>query len=247
VANNVLINDRWGKDTRHKHGGYYTTEYTAGMQGAKHPWEESRGIGFSYPYNRMEMFDDYHTGRQLILMLIDLVSRGGNFLLAIGPAADGRIPAIMQERLIEIGNWLKLHGEAIYGTYELPCSRQWSAGAVPAIEEKVFGAPYDITQMVDTPPSGYARIDAFFTAKDESIYALLPRRPQRTITLDGLVATTSARVTLLESGDILPFQTRGNRLEIDVPDDIQFKLPYRDAYVIKMFGVKVQSEGRQSK
>ncbi|HZU26653.1 MAG TPA: alpha-L-fucosidase, partial [Bryobacteraceae bacterium] len=43
----VVINDRWGKDTRHKHGGYYTTEYTAGMQSGGHPWEESRGMGYS--------------------------------------------------------------------------------------------------------------------------------------------------------------------------------------------------------
>lgn len=243
VANEVVINDRWGKDTRHEHGGYYTTEYTAGMQGAKHPWEESRGIGFSYPYNRMETFDDYHTGRELILMLIDLVSRGGNFLLAIGPAADGRIPDIMQERLVEIGNWLKLHGEAIYGTHPLPYSRQWGAGTVPVIEQKVFGVPYNITQMVDSPPPGYARVDAFFTARDESIYALLPRRPKGTVVLDGLIATAATKVTLLESGDILSFRMRGSRLEIDVPNGLQLRMPYRDAYVIKLFDVKGRSNG----
>ena len=49
-----MIDDRWGKDTRHKHGGYYTTEYTSGMQQAAHPWEESRGMGYSYGYNRNE-------------------------------------------------------------------------------------------------------------------------------------------------------------------------------------------------
>ena len=42
------------KDTRHKHGGYWTTEYTAGMSSGDHPWEESRGMGFSYGYNRAE-------------------------------------------------------------------------------------------------------------------------------------------------------------------------------------------------
>ena len=52
-----MIDDRWGKDTRHKHGGYYTTEYTGGMQQAAHPWEESRGMGYSYGYNRMETLD----------------------------------------------------------------------------------------------------------------------------------------------------------------------------------------------
>ena len=57
----VVINDRWGKGTRHKHGGYYTTEYGAGLEDDTHPWEESRGMGYSYGYNRAETIDDYKT------------------------------------------------------------------------------------------------------------------------------------------------------------------------------------------
>ena len=79
-------------------------------------WEENRGIGHSYGYNRNEQLDDYKSSHDLILMLVDVVSRGGNLLLDIGPTADGRIPVIMQQRLIDIGNWLDLNGEAIYGT-----------------------------------------------------------------------------------------------------------------------------------
>ena len=128
VQDEVVIDDRWGKDTRHKHGGYYTTEYTAGMSGMDHPWEESRGMGFSYGYNRAETLEHYRTGRELVLMLVDLVSRGGNLLLDIGPTADGRIPVIMEERLTQIGEWLKINGEAIYGTHARKTPRQWSEG-----------------------------------------------------------------------------------------------------------------------
>ena len=49
-----MINDRWGKGDRHKHGGYYTTEYGAGLPNAENPWEENRGMGHSYGYNRRE-------------------------------------------------------------------------------------------------------------------------------------------------------------------------------------------------
>ena len=128
VKDEVVINDRWGKDTRHKHGGYWTTEYTAGMSGIDHPWEESRGMGVSYGYNRAEDLNVYHTGRELVIILVDTVSRGGNLLLDIGPNADGTIPVIMEERLTQIGDWLKINGEAIYGT------KPWKArsNGVPA-------------------------------------------------------------------------------------------------------------------
>src|SRR5439155_752202 len=76
VRDEVVINDRWGSDTRHKHGGYWTTEYTAGMSGIDHPWEENRGMGVSYGYNRAEDLSVYHTGRELVFILVDTVSRG---------------------------------------------------------------------------------------------------------------------------------------------------------------------------
>ena len=101
------MNDRWGKDTWHKHGGYWTTEYTPGMSGMEHPWEENRGMGFSYGYNRAEDLADYHSSKELVVMLSDLVSRGGNLLLDIRRAADGTIPVVMEERLIQMGEWLK--------------------------------------------------------------------------------------------------------------------------------------------
>jgi len=92
-------------------------------------------MGFSYGYNRAETLKDYHTGRELTMMLIDIVSRGGNLLLDIGPAADGTIPVVMEERLEQIGNWLIPNGEAIYGTHAWTEPRQWSEGKVPVMED----------------------------------------------------------------------------------------------------------------
>ncbi len=122
VAAEVAVNDRWGEGSRSKHGGYYTTEYglvmeEEGLQTPEyHPWEECRGIGGSFGYNRAENLEDYSTSEELIHILARTVARGGNLLLNIGPTADGRIPVIMQQRLADIGTWLDLHGEAIYGT-----------------------------------------------------------------------------------------------------------------------------------
>jgi len=237
VAGKIVVDDRWGKDTRHKHGGYYTTEYTSGMQQAEHPWEESRGMGQSYGYNRAESLTNYHTGRELTMMLIDIVSRGGNLLLDIGPRADGRIPVIMEERLMQIGEWLRPNGECIYGTHALKNTRQWSKGKVPQMEDKEFRASYEIKQMVDEPPAGYARVDAFFTANGDYLYAILPRWPEQGLTLDGFNAPSGAKISLLETGDELKWRQTGSQLQITLPDALRFKLRARQAYVLKMAGV----------
>ena len=238
VADRVVIDDRWGKDTRHKHGGYYTTEYTSGMDSGNHAWEESRGIGFSYGYNRMETLRDYHTDRQLQLMLVDIVSRGGNLLLDIGPTADGRIPTIMEERLTQIGDWLHANGEAIYGTRPWQQPRQWSTGKIPHLEQKEFMSEYDITKMVDAPPPGYAQVQAFFTTKGDALYAMLPRWPERQVTLNGVAAPSGAKIVLLETGDPLQFHATGSQLTITVPPELRFKLPERNLYTLKLTGVK---------
>jgi alpha-L-fucosidase len=233
VKDHVAIDDRWGKDTRHKHGGYYTTEYTSGMQQAAHPWEESRGMGYSYGYNRNEKIDDYHTGRELLMMLLDIVSRGGNLLLDIGPTADGQIPPIMEERLLQIGEFLGPNGEAIYGTKAHTVSRQWSAGTVPKLEEKEYMSDYPIKNLIDTPPKGNARVEAFYTAKGSTVYAILPRRPVKEVVLDG-VPGGSVPVTLLENGAKLESSRQGKQLRVRVPEALSASLPAREAYVLKI-------------
>jgi len=238
VRDEVVIDDRWGKDTRHKHGGYFTTEYTSGMQQAGHPWEESRGMGYSYGYNRNENVADYHTDRELLMMLIDIVSRGGNLLLDIGPTADGRIPVIMEERLLQIGDFLRPNGEAIYGTHARPVSRQWSGGNVPKLEEKQYMSDYPIGNLVDTPPAGNARVEAFFTAGKDAVYAILPRRPVREVVLDGIDAAGAVKVTLLEGGHSLESSKQGKQLRVHVPEALSASLPARQAYVLKIAGAQ---------
>ena len=232
VREQVVVDDRWGKDTKHKHGGYYTTEYTSGMKQSSHPWEESRGMGFSYGYNRAETLADYHTDRELLMMLIDLVSRGGNLLLDIGPTADGRIPIIMEERLLQLGDWLRLNGEAIYGTRGWRRARQWSLGAEPKLEESEFMSAYPISSLVDSPPAGMARIEAFFTTKANAVYAIMPHRPGREVVFDDIEARGGVRVTLPGSAAPLEVSHRDKRLTVRLPES----LPFSQAYVLKLEG-----------
>ena len=116
VKNEVVVNDRFAKGMPGNHGDYYSSEYSDANLEDRHPWEESRGIGGSYGYNRAENIDDYNTSEELIHELISIISRGGNLLLNVGPTADGRIPVIMQQRLLDVGEWLGVNSEAIYHT-----------------------------------------------------------------------------------------------------------------------------------
>jgi alpha-L-fucosidase len=234
VKDEVVINDRWGKDTRHKHGGYWTTEYTAGMSDIHHPWEESRGMGFSYGYNRMEQVRHYRTGRELVLMLVDLVSRGGNLLLDIGPTADGRIPVIMEERLLQMGDWLRINGEAIYATQPWTQTRQWSAGELPKVEyNKEFMTPYDVSKLAGAPSAGKAAIDVFFTAKSAAIYAILPRWPSRRFTVKGVDAKQVKSIALLGGPAGLRFRAAEGGVSIELPE-LPAALRTQPAWVLKI-------------
>ena len=122
----IVVNDRWGRGLRGQVGDYTTTEYDnlgnssgKGMRKTR-PFEECRGVGHSFAFNRAENYDIYDSRTVCVQRLIDLVSRGGVLLLDIGPTADGRIPLIMVDRLLAIGDWLEVNGEAIKGTRRSP-------------------------------------------------------------------------------------------------------------------------------
>jgi len=126
VKDEVVINDRWGKECRGRHGSLYTSEYGgygATRPGPSHAWEENCGMGASFGYNRNESIGEYNSAKDLVRLLVNTASLGGNLLLDIGPTADGRIPVIMQERLLQIGEWLIPNGESIYGSTAGPYPR----------------------------------------------------------------------------------------------------------------------------
>jgi alpha-L-fucosidase len=209
VKETVVVNDRWGKETRSKHGGIYTTEYdlvhdqTSVGKKIEHPWEECRGIGGSFGYNRNEQLSDYSTSEKLVHILVDKVARGGNLLLNIGPTADGRIPVIMQQRLADMGGWLRVNGEAIYGT------RLW-----------------------DKAPAVTADTKVYYTRKGNDLYVICTKFPEQSLTVKG--ASKNAKVSLLGYSGKVVQAASGSDLKITPPSLNPATNPCQYAWVFKV-------------
>lgn len=205
VKDEVVVNDRFAKGMPGNHGDYYSSEYQdTDAVGSGHPWEESRGIGGSYGFNRAENINDYSTSGELVHELIDIVSRGGNLLLNVGPTADGRIPVIMQQRLMDIGSWLEVNGEAIYGSRKRELHSQMNG------EQTLY-----------------------FTTKPGTLYCIFDQWSDE-IRIKLLDNEAVANVSLLGYEGSFPWKTEGERLKIELPKMGLDKMPGYYAWTLKV-------------
>jgi len=217
VKETVVVNDRWGKGIRQQHGGYFTTEYEAEKTDLGKPWEECRGMGFSFGYNQNEDVSDYNSTHALVLMLINIVASGGNLLLDVGPDARGNIPVVMQDRLLAMGQWLAQNGEAIYGTRTWKRAFQWSREGVQNYEsdQSYLGGDFILKQTVDPEP-GHAVKELFFTQNNSHYFAIAPQWPGTQVTVRDFSPNPKAKVGLLGSTVVLPWQQKGEDMVIDL-------------------------------
>ncbi len=106
------VNDRFGAS----HSDYAVYEYDVPDETPTGAWELCRGLSYSFCFNRAERDDDHLSASQLVGMLTEVVAKGGNLLLNVGPKADGSIPEIQTRVLREAGAWVNANPDTIHGS-----------------------------------------------------------------------------------------------------------------------------------
>jgi len=165
--------------------------------------------------------DTFKSPDFVVHQLVDIVSKNGNLLMNIGPRSDGTIPDEVQSVLRNVGSWLQVNGEAIYGT------RPWSVyGEGPT---KAAAGSFHDTDTLDYKPEDFR-----FTTKGTTLFAIEMGLPTgREVVIKSLADRTFASkvgsVTLLGSDARISFEQQADGLHLHLPAEIpgKYAVTYR--------------------
>jgi alpha-L-fucosidase len=175
----------------------------------KEPWENPATMSTSYGFcEKEETGDSYRSIQELIQLLCDVVSKNGTLLLTVGPKGDGTIPQRQQERLLAIGDWLKVNGEAIYGT------RPWIQ----------FGEGEGESVCLRRHSVPIRDKEIRYTQKDQTLYVLSLNKPVLPLMLTATKRYQQAdirNITLLGSDQEIIWHMTDRGISIDSPSDME--------------------------
>lgn len=173
-----------------KYENYRTPEQTVPTQALDYPWESCITMGTSWSYKPN---DTYKSTAKLLETLVKIISRGGNLLLNIGPDANGQLPAQAVDRLHEIGRWMDVNQEAVYGTRSF--------------------APYSERQCYFTQKQ--EKVFAFYVPSGQE--TTLPKL----LSIDCLQPARGTKVFLLGEDKPLQWEYNGRGVVVHVPERLR--------------------------
>jgi len=182
---------------------YVTPEQAIPNRFLPYPWETCMTLGTSWSYKPN---DKYKSAGTLIRDLCRIVARGGNYLIGIGPDANGELDPTVYVRLQELGAWLKVNGEAIYETRPI--------------------APYERGECVFTCKRD-GTVYATVLAKDDN--GTFPE----SVSIPAELAAKASNITLLGYGVIQSGEVKDGQATIAIPADARVKSPCAHAWTIK--------------
>jgi alpha-L-fucosidase len=189
-----VVDDRMGLE----HADFATQEYRKLEAISAKKWEENRGLGRSFGYNRAEGEAETIPSAELVALLVDVVSKNGNLLLDVGPEADGTIPAIQMDRLKALGAWLQQNGEAIYDT------TPWTLAAAKSAEGD----------------------ELRFTRKGSDLFVTVLGNPKASTVTVPALAAAHVKAELLGEAKPLVAKSNGADLRIELPAQLPGKYAY---------------------
>lgn len=204
---NIIMNNRLGGGYR---GDTETPEQNIPAKGIPgRDWETCMTINGTWGFKSYDQ--NFKSTETLLRNLIDITSKGGNYLLNVGPTSEGVIPKEEADRLLEIGKWLKVNGEAIYG-------------AQPTVFGDEVGAPDPEKKDKNGKPVFVTKWDWRCTTKPGKIYLHLFKWPENgTFELKG-VKGTIGKATLLAGGSNVQVKQDGDKVSLTLPKEAPDKI-----------------------
>ncbi len=207
-----IINSRIGNNL----GDYKVREQKIGDSYNK-PWESCVTMARHWNYDLDEK-DDYKSPELLVHQLLEIISKGGNYLLNVGPKADGAMTEESLVRLQAIGEWIQINGEGVYGT------RPWqiNSEALGHDVEREYGDTKVDEAMKDSVNDATSKqipSEVRFTCKGNTIYAFVCRWEQDDICIKSLSSNTATidDIKLLGSDEDINWKQSDRGLTMTIP------------------------------
>ena len=202
----VIVVDRW---VNGQYENYLTPENKVPEKALSVPWESCITMATSWSYVKT---DKYKPVRELVQLLVDVVAKGGNLLLNIGPSPEGTWAPDAYDRLKGMAAWMKVNSEAIYATRAIAPFKE---GNVCFTRKTAGGALYAV----------------YLPGPNET-------HPPRAITLKSFQPAEGSSVAMLGVPGKMKWKPEGNGVVVEIPEHVQQYPPCDHAWVIKVSEIK---------
>lgn len=154
--------------------------------------------------------NDWKSPLEILYLIIEAVSKGANFLLNVGPTGTGRFPEPVVANLLEVGQWLQVNGDAIYG------SSPWKINKEGPTQVRFSSTEQRQKERFDVQ---FSSGDVWFTAKQDRVYAISLVRPgNRRFHIQSLQNASFSSINLLGEVGKVSWHREDDRLIIDLPE-----------------------------
>ena len=184
------------------------------------PWQTVGTLNNSWGYKSYD--NDWKSVKELLFWIVDIVSKGGNYMLNVGPTATGEVPQESIDNLLEVGKWLRVNGEAIYK------SRKWIRSHEGPTKLKMEGTNHRQQEGFEI---AFTPEDFWFTQNEDHLYVIALEYPEEKALVKSLASENVGKINsveLLGTEVEVKWEQTKNGLAVTLPDE----KPNPEGYVL---------------